>query len=286
MRPDEPADTPGEKPLVTFRRDGHVGIISFNRPEKLNAWAWGPTNALCAIADEVRFDPSVRVVVMRGEGRAFCAGEDLKPDTSGPVHGDVAERHPGRSAAERTHLAYERARYLFERWKVVDQLPQPVIAAIHGYCLGAGVELAMLADIRIAATDAVFALPQVTLGTQIVGGADLRMVSELGAARTKWLAMTGRRFGAEEAERWGLVQQVVEPEALLDTALALAHEIAGNAPLAVQGVKRAVNHVAYHNFEEAARFEALSSSTLWSSDDVYVGFAARAQKRQPEFEGK
>ncbi|HEV8297615.1 MAG TPA: enoyl-CoA hydratase/isomerase family protein [Acidimicrobiales bacterium] len=268
-------------PLVKLERDGHVAIVSFNRPEKLNAWAWGPTNELCAIADQLRFDTSVRVVVLRGEGRAFCAGEDLKPDTD-----DVEERHPGRSAAERTHVAYERAMYLFERWKVVDQLPQPVIAAIHGYCLGAGLELAMLADIRIAATDAVFALPQVTLGTQIVGGADLRMVSELGAARTKWLAMTGRRFGPDEAERWGLVQQVVAPDELLSTALAVAREIAANAPLAVQGVKRAVNHVAYRGFDEAARFEAFSSSVLWSSEDVYAGFAAKAKKQQAMFEGK
>jgi enoyl-CoA hydratase/carnithine racemase len=269
------------KESVRFEQDGAVAIVSFNRPEKLNAWAWGPTNELCAIADRLRFDSSVRAVVLRGEGRAFCAGEDLKPDTD-----DVEERHPGRSAAERTHLAYERAMFLFERWKVVDQLPQPVLAAIQGYCLGAGLELAMLADIRVAATDAIFALPQVTLGTQIVGGADLRMVSELGAARTKWLAMTGRRFGPEEAERWGLVQLVVPPEELLDATLALAREIAANAPLAVQGVKRAVNHVAYRGFDQAARFEALSSSVLWSSDDVYAGFAAKAERRQAAFEGK
>lgn len=269
------------KPLVTFEQDGNVGIISFNRPEKLNAWAWGPTNALCAIADEVRFDTSVRAIVLRGEGRAFCAGEDLTPESD-----DVTERHPGRSAAERTTRAFERAQYLFERWKVVEQLPQPVIAAIQGYCLGAGVELAMLADIRIAATDAIFALPQVTLGTQIVGGADLRMVSEIGAARTKWLAMTGRRFGPEDAERWGLVQLVVEPDALLGTAKELAREIAANAPLAVQGVKRAVNVISARGFEEAARFEALSSSVLWSSDDVTAGFAAKARKEQADFDGK
>ena len=91
-------------PLVEFDQDGDVGVISFNRPEKLNAWAWGPTNELCAIADRVRFDTSVRAVLLRGEGRAFCAGEDLTPATD-----DVEERHPGRSAAERTHLAYERA---------------------------------------------------------------------------------------------------------------------------------------------------------------------------------
>src|SRR3954468_9912351 len=243
-----------EKPLVRFEKEGAVGIITFNRPEKLNAWAWGSTNELCAIADEVRFDTTVRAVVMRGAGRAFCAGEDLRPDTD-----DVEERHPGRSPAERTALAYERAQYLFERWKVVDQLPQPVIAAIQGYCLGAGVELAMLADIRIAATDAVFALPQVTLGTQVVGGADLRMVTELGAARTKLLAMTGRRFGAEEAAAWGLVQQVVAPDELQQVARDLADEIAANAPLAVQGVKRAVNLLAFQGFAEASKYEALAS---------------------------
>lgn len=266
---------------VKLERDGDVAVVSFNRPEKLNAWAWGPTNELSAIADELRFDSSVRVVLLRGEGQAFCAGEDLKPDTD-----DVEERHPGRSAAERTMLAYERAKLCFERWAAVDQLPQPVVAAIQGYCLGAGLELAMLADIRLAATDAIFALPQVTLGTQIVGGADLRMVSELGVARTKLLAMTGRRFGPAEAEQWGLVQQVVDPDDLQRVAMDLCREIAANAPLAVQGVKRAVNVLAFQGFAEAAKYEALASSVLWSSDDVYAGFAAKARKEQATFDGK
>ncbi|MCB0997215.1 MAG: enoyl-CoA hydratase/isomerase family protein [Acidimicrobiales bacterium] len=268
------------EPLVLLERDGPVAVVSFNRPEKLNAWAWGPTDALCEIADELRFDDTVRVVVMRGNGRAFCAGEDLRPETD-----DVEERHPGRSPAEQAHKSYEMARYCFDRWAVVDQLPQPVIAAIHGYCLGAGLELAMLADIRIAATDAIFALPQTTLGVQVVGGADLRMVSEIGAARTKLLTMTGRRFGPVEAESWGLVQQVVEPDELVPTVMALAHEIAANAPLAVQGAKRAINFVAYDGFDRAARFEAMSQSILWSSQDLTKGFAAKAAKRQAEFEG-
>ena len=277
-----PAKTPkSSKPFLRIERDGDVAIVTFDRPEKLNAWAWGPTNELCEAADEIRFDPTVRVVLLRGEGRAFCAGEDLKPETD-----DVEERHPGRSEAERTLISYERAKYCFERWGVVDQLPQPVIAAIHGYCLGAGLEIAMLADIRIAATDAIFALPQVTLGTQVVCGADLRMVSELGAARTKMLAMTGRRFGPAAAEAWGLVQQVVAPEDLQRTALALAHEIARNAPLAVQGVKRAVNFLTFQGFDEAAKYEAMASSVLWSSEDVYKGFAAKARKEQAEFDGK
>ncbi len=95
-----------------------------------------------------------------------------------------------------------------------------------------------------------------------------------------------RRFGPAEAEEWGLVQQVVAPDQLQQTALDLAHEIARNAPLAVQGVKRAVNFVAYRGFNEAAKYEAMASSVLWSSEDVYKGFAAKARKEQAEFDGK
>ena len=128
------------KPLVRLEPPGDDGVaeIVFNRPEKLNAWAWNATNELCAIADDLRFDSSVRVVVMRGEGTSFCAGEDLRPERHG-----VEERHAGRSPAEQVRNSYERARYCFERWQVLTDLPQPIVVAVHGYCLGAGVELAM-----------------------------------------------------------------------------------------------------------------------------------------------
>jgi len=226
------------KPLVRLEPPGDDGVaeIVFNRPEKLNAWAWNATNELCAIADDLRFDSSVRVVVMRGEGTSFCAGEDLRPERHG-----VEERHAGRSPAEQVRNSYERARYCFERWQVLTDLPQPIVVAVHGYCLGAGVELAMLGDIRIAASDAVFALPQATIGVPVVGGADLRLAAECGAGAAKLFALTGRRFSAHEAERFGMVQQVVEPAELLPTARALAREIAGNAPLAVQSIKRTIN---------------------------------------------
>ena len=270
------------KPFVRLdRSDGPVAEIVFDRPEKLNAWAWGPTNELCAIADELRFDSTIRAVVMRGNGRAFCAGEDLKPGRH-----DVRERHAGRSAAEQVRNSYERARYCFERWQVLSDLPQPVVVAIHGYCLGAGVELALLGDIRIAATDAVFALPQATIGVSVVGGADMRLAAECGAGAAKLLAFTGRRFSAEDAQRLGFVQQVVEPDELLSTARALAVEIASNAPIAVQSIKRSINAWARRGFHEAALFEAMSSSVAFVSDDLYEGFAAAAAKRPPDFEGK
>jgi enoyl-CoA hydratase/carnithine racemase len=271
------------KPFVRLERDagGGVAEIVFDRPEKLNAWAWGPTNELCAIADDLRFDESVRAVVMRGEGRAFCAGEDLRPERH-----DVRERHAGRSPAEQVRNSYERARYCFERWQVLSDLPQPVVVAIHGYCLGAGVELALLADLRIAASDAVFALPQATIGVPVVGGADLRLAMECGAGAAKLLALTGRRFSAEEAQRIGFVQQVVEPEELLTTARALAAEIAANAPIAVQSIKRSINAWVRRGFHEAALLEAMSSSVAFVSEDLYEGFAAAATKRRPQFEGK
>jgi len=271
------------KPLVRLDPpdDDGVAEIVFNRPEKLNAWAWNATNELCAIADDLRFDSSVRVVVMRGDGTSFCAGEDLRPERHG-----VEQRHAGRSPADQVRNSYERARYCFERWQVITDLPQPLVVAIHGYCLGAGVELALLGDIRIAATDAVFALPQATIGVPVVGGADMRLAAECGAGTAKLLAFTGRRFSAQEAERIGMVQQVVNPEDLLPTARALAREIAANAPLAVQSIKRTINAFHRRGFQEASHFEAMSGSVAFVSDDLYEGFAAAAAKRRPEFEGK
>ena len=221
------------KPFVRLDREpgALVAEIVFDRPERLNAWQWTSTNELCAICDDLRFDDEVRVVVIRGEGRAFCAGEDLKPERHG-----VRERHTGRSPAEQVRNSYERARYCFERWQVVSDLPQPVIVAIQGYCLGAGVELALLGDIRVAADDAIFAMPQATIGVPVVAGADMRMAAECGPGAAKLLAFTGRRFAAQQAEQIGFVQQVVPADELLATARALAAEIAANAPIAVQGI--------------------------------------------------
>jgi enoyl-CoA hydratase len=219
-------------------------------------------------------------VVLRAEGRAFCAGEDLKPERH-----DVRERHTGRSPAELVRHSYERARFCFERWQVLSDLPQPVIVAIQGYCLGAGVELALLGDIRIAADDAIFAFPQATIGVPVVGGADVRMAAECGAAATKLRVLTGRRFGAEEAAAIGFVQQVVPRDELLAAARGLADEIAANAPLAVQSIKRAVNAFVRRDFADAARFEALTSSVAFVSEDLYEGFAAGAAKRRAEFLG-
>ena len=257
--------------------DGPVATLVLNRPEKLNAWSWESARQLTAHADHIRFDDDIRVVIVRAEGRAFCAGVDL---------GMPADRIEGRSPAEKVRNYYERFRWVHERFQVFSQLPQPVIMAIHGFCLGAGLEIAMMGDIRIAAADARFALPEPRVGVSIDAGGDMRLATEIGAGWTKLLAFTGRRIDAEAALRLGIVQEVVARDALLDHVNALAAEIAANAPLAVQGIKRTINFWAERGLSEALRFEAASASVLFTSDDMAEGYRAMAAKRRAEFHGK
>jgi enoyl-CoA hydratase/carnithine racemase len=262
---------------IDLERDGAVGTLVLNRPDKLNAWSWESARQLAAHADAIRFDDSIRVVIVRAEGRAFCAGVDL---------GMPEDRITGRSAAEKVRNYYERFRWVHERFRVFSDLPQPVLMSIHGFCLGAGLEVAMMGDIRIAADDARFALPEPRVGVSIDAGGDMRLASEIGAGYTKLLAFTGRRIDAETALRIGIVQEVV-PRANLDAhTRALADEIAANAPLAVQGIKRTVNFWAERGLSDAMRFEAASASVLFSSDDMTEGYRAMAAKERATFKGK
>ena len=188
-------------------------------------------------------------MVVRGEGRAFCAGIDL---------GMPEDRVTGRSPAEKARNYYEGIRWAHERFKVFAELPQPIVAAVQGYCLGFGFELVLMCDIRICAEDAKFALPEAQVGVGIDAGGDLRLAHEVGAGWAKMLALTGRRIDARTAERIGIVQEVTTTEELLPTAMTVAHEIAANAPLAVQSIKRSVDGFAYRGLTEAMRFEAMS----------------------------
>ncbi len=255
----------------------HVAILTINKPDKLNAWSWESTRQLGARADQIRFDDRVRVVVLRGEGRAFCAGIDL---------GMPEDRVTGRSPAEKARNYYEGIRWAHERFKVFSELPQPIVAAVQGYCLGFGFELVLMCDIRVAATDAVFALPEAQVGVGIDAGGDLRLAHEVGTGWAKLLALTGRRIDAATAERLGLVQQVTTNDDLLPTAMQIATEIAANAPLAVQSIKRTIDGFAFRGMAEAMRFEAMSAAIEFVSDDMPAGYAAKAKREPIVFEGK
>jgi len=262
---------------IDLEVDAAIATLVLNRPDKLNAWSWESARQIAAHADALRFRDDVRVVIVRAEGRSFCAGVDL---------GMPEDRITGRSPAEKTRNYYERFRWVHERFHVLANLPQPVLMAIHGHCLGAGLELAMLGDIRIAADDAQFALPEAKVGVSIDAGADLRLVSELGAGWTRLLAFSGRRIDAATALRIGIVQEVVARSELVPHVRRLAEEIAANAPLAVQGIKRTINFQAERGLAEGLRFEAASAAPLFTSDDMAAGYKAMAEKQKPEFEGK
>jgi enoyl-CoA hydratase len=272
----EPAEPESDWMLKLSVDDG-IATLTLDRPEKLNAWSWEASRQLGQRADQIRFDDSVRVVVVRGEGRAFCAGVDL---------GMPEDRVTGRSPAEKVRNYYEGIRWVHERFHAFADLPQPIVVAVHGYCLGFGFELALMADIRVAADDAVFALPEAQVGVSVDAGGDLRLAREVGAGWAKLLALTGRRLDAATAERLGIVQSVVPREALDDTALQIAREIRDNAPLAVQSIKRTINAFADRGLADALRFEAMSASVEFVSDDMPKGYAAKAAKQQAEFEGR
>jgi len=254
-----------------------VGTLTLAYPEKLNAWSWEATRQLGVLADRVRFDDRIRVLVVKAEGRAFCAGIDL---------GLPEDRVTGRSPAERTRNFYEGIRWVHERFRVFHELPQPIVCAVHGYCLGFGFELALMCDVRVAADDAVFALPEAQVGVSVDAGGDLRLAHEVGAGYAKLLALTGRRIDAAEAHRLGIVQQVTARDDLVPDALAIAAEIAANAPLAVQSIKRTIDAFAYRGLPDVLKFEALSASVEFVSDDAPAGYAAKANKQQATFEGK
>ncbi|MET7985740.1 enoyl-CoA hydratase/isomerase family protein [Streptomyces sp. NPDC005281] len=266
----------GEERLRLDIEDG-IGVLTLCRPAKLNAWSWESTRQLGLFADRIRFDPSIRAVLLRAEGRAFCAGIDVSAP-GGAI--------TGRSGSERARAYYEGIRWAHERFAAFSRLPQPVVAAVQGYCLGFGFELALMADIRIAARDAVFALPEAQLGLAVDAGGDLRIAREAGAGWAKYLALTGRRLDAGTAERLHLVQLVAAEAELEATARAVAAEIAVNAPLAVQGVKHDIDAYAEAPVTAALDRVALSAALTLTSDDAEEGYAAGGARRAPRFEGK
>uniref|UniRef100_A0AAU2UX97 Enoyl-CoA hydratase/isomerase family protein n=1 Tax=Streptomyces sp. NBC_00003 TaxID=2903608 RepID=A0AAU2UX97_9ACTN len=267
----------GEERIRLDVTDSGIGVLTLCRPDKLNGWSWESSRQLGLLADRIRFDESVRVVLLRAEGRAFCAGIDVTAP-GGAI--------TGRSPAERTHHYYEGIRWAHERFAAFAGLPQPVIAAVQGYCLGFGFELALMADIRIAADDAVFALPETGIGVAVDAGGDLRIARDAGAGWAKLLALTGRRIDAPTAERIGVIQQVVTKGEVDNAARDLAAGIAANAPLAVRSVKRNIDAFADAGLAAALDRTALAAALTLTSEDAREGYAAKADRRPPVFDGK
>jgi enoyl-CoA hydratase len=248
--------------VVDLQRDGHVATITLNRPDRLNAIDGAVLRELVAAMEAVDADPEARVAILRGAGRAFCAGADLSAIAGGrgeELGGDGS--FAGFSSMERA---------------------TPVIAAVHGYALAGGLELALACDVVVAAEGTQFGLPEVTRGLVAVAGGVLRLPRMVPEKRALELILTGRRFDAAEAYELGLLTRVVASEDLGGAARELADAIAANAPLAVRESLALARATIPQ--EDWAR-SAAAWSTVLATDDAQEGARAFAEKRAPRWSG-
>jgi enoyl-CoA hydratase len=243
--------------------------ITLNRPTSLNALNTTLRRELKQCFTDLQADPDVRVVVITGAGRAFCAGADIKE-----------WREPTSVVEDRE----ERARLNF--WQTMSRCEVPIIAAINGYALGGGCELAMCCDIRIASDQAQLGLTEVTLGIIPGGGGTQRLPRLVGQGKALELILTGRRIAAPEALRLGLVEQVVPHAQLLTAVDDLAQTIVSRAPLAVKYAKEAVVRGRELPLAEGLRVEAELYTLLRTTEDRMEGARAFQEKRPPRFKGR
>jgi enoyl-CoA hydratase/carnithine racemase len=255
---------------ILYEVRGQIAWITLNRPASMNAISDAMRAAIPEALARADGDDNVRVIVFTGAGeRAFCAGADVKGFTA--VESLVKHRQ-GRA---HTHwiLAFDRVR-------------KPMIAAIHGYCLGGGLEIALACDIRIASGDAKFGLPEVARGTLPGSGGTQRLARMVGLGRALDIALSADHVGAEDALGMGLISRLVSREDLLPSAEALARRIASHAPLSVLLVKEAVRGSLETDLATGLRIEADLSTLIASTEDRVEAGKAFREKRKPDFKGR
>ncbi len=261
---------------VDFEIRDRVAVITINRPEARNAIDPETDQALVEAWLCFRDNPDLWVAVLTGAGRdAFCAGADLRR---------VGEFYRSMTSAER--LARAETGYGLGGLTRNLEIWKPVIAAVNGFCLAGGFELALACDIRIASETATFGLPEVNWGIMPGAGGTQRLprVTALGAALE--MILTGERIVAAEAYRLGLVNRVVPPDELMATALSLAERICRNGPVAVRAAKAAVYRGLHLPLSEALRLEQLLAEPVRQSEDAQEGPRAFVEKRPPVFKGR
>ena len=255
--------------VVLTAVDGPVATVTINRPEKRNALNATTRRALIAALHALEADDAVRVVILTGAGeQAFVAGADIA---------EFAARAP----VDQYRVMSEPSVH-----DAADRFPKPLIAAINGFCLGGGCELAMACDIRLAADTAKLGQPEVSLGLLPGGGATQRLPRLVGMGTAFKLLYTGELIGAHEAHRIGLVDEVVPSQQLMTRARALAAAIAAKSPVALRLIKEAVRASARAPLDEGIRLERALFGLAFASADKREGIQAFLDKRNPEFTGR
>lgn len=256
--------------MLLYEKKGAVGILTVNRPEALNAIDSALLDELYDKVSEIAADESVRCLILTGSGKAFVAGADI---------GEMKDlsKQEGYEFGMRGHRSFT----------AVENLEIPVIAAVNGYALGGGCELALCADIRIASERAKFAQPEVGLGITPGFGGTQRLIRTVNRAKAMEMILTARTVSAQEALEMGLVSRVVPGEELMNTALALAESIAANAPVAVRNAKAAVRRSYARELDEDLEAEAKLFADCFETEDQRMAMTAFVNKTpKTEFKGK
>jgi len=252
---------------VLVEKDGPLGVITLNRPQQLNALSYDLVKDLSLAMQELDRDEEVCVLIVTGGEKVFAAGADIK---------EMAERGPFDQRINERLIYRDR----------INKIRKPVIAAVSGFALGGGCEVAMSCDIIVASETARFGQPEVNLGIIPGTGGTQRLTHAVGKFRAMEMVLTGDIISAAEAERIGLVNRVVPVELLLEEEKAIAKKIAAKPQLAVRAAKEAVLKSANLPLDEGLEFERKSFFVLFSSEDKTEGMKAFIEKRKPVFKGK
>jgi enoyl-CoA hydratase len=253
--------------VVLVEREPPVGIVLLNRPEALNALNDEVMGRLVGALVELDDDDGIRCIVLGGSEKAFAAGADI---------GQMAEA----SAME----MYEARR--IDRWDAIRRVRTPLVAAVSGFCLGGGNELAMACDLIVASETARFGQPETGLGIIPGAGGTQRLTRAIGKAKAMDVILSGRFLTADEAERAGLVARVVSKEAWLEEAKAVARAIAEKGPIAQRLAKESVNRAYESTLESGLDYERKALYLTFASDDAREGLTAFTERRRPDFKGR
>jgi len=252
---------------VLITREGNIGVAQLNRPKVLNALSFEVMSELVRGLEELDKDSAVSVIILTGSERAFAAGADL---------GEMSKATP-------VDLILGRR---FELWDRIRKISKPIIAAVNGYCLGGGNELAMNCDIIIASETATFGQPEVNVGIIPGAGGTQRLPRVVGKYKAMEMILTGKSISAEEAYRVGLVNRVVPPESLMEETKKIAAEIVSKPPISVRAAKEAILKAQDTTLEVGLDFERKAFYMLFATEDGKEGMNAFLEKRKPSFKGK
>ncbi len=250
---------------IEIETNGHVGVITLNRPQALNALCDALVAELGQALDAFEADENVGCIVLTGSEKAFAAGADIK------------------EMAEKSYMDAYLADFITVGWERVTKCRKPVIAAVAGYALGGGCELAMMCDFIIAADNAKFGQPEITIGTIPGAGGTQRLTRFVGKSKAMEMVLTGRMMDAQEAERAGLVSRVVPLDSLMDEAMKAADTISGLSRPVVMMAKESVDRAYETTLAEGVRFERRLFHSTFATADQKEGMAAFVEKRQPNF---